>query len=76
MLLSIAGQSSRTYISPYQLAIVHAGLGEKEKAVDDLERAYAERSLPAPSLRFDPRLDNLRAEPRFQDFARRIGLYF
>jgi len=76
MLRSIAEQSSRTYISPYQLAIVHAGLGKKEKAVDDLERAYAERSLPAPFLRFDPRLNNLRAEPRFQDFARRIGLFF
>jgi DNA-binding winged helix-turn-helix (wHTH) protein/tetratricopeptide (TPR) repeat protein len=76
MLRSIAEQSSRTYISPYQLAIVHAGLGKKEKAVDDLERAYAERSLPAPFLRLDPRLNNLRAEPRFQDFARRIGLSF
>jgi DNA-binding winged helix-turn-helix (wHTH) protein/TolB-like protein len=76
MLLSLAEQSSRTYISPYQLGLVHAGLGEKEKAVDDLERAYAERSLPAPFLRFDPRLNNLRAEPRFQDFARRIGLSF
>jgi DNA-binding winged helix-turn-helix (wHTH) protein/TolB-like protein len=75
-LLSIVEQSSRTYISPYQLAIVHAGLGEKERAVDDLARAYAERSLPAPFLRFDPRLNNLRAELRFQDFARRIGLSF
>jgi hypothetical protein len=60
----------------YQLAIVHAGLGKKEKAVDDLERAYAKRSLPAPFLRFDPRLNNLRAEPSFQDFARLIGLFF
>jgi len=74
MLQSIAEQSSRTYISPYQSAIVHAGLGEKDRAIDELEKAYAERSLSAPFLRFDPRLDNLRAEPRFQDFARRIGL--
>ncbi len=74
ILQSIAGQSSRAYISPYQVAIVHAGLGEKEKAIDDLEKAYAERSLSASFLRFDPRLNDLRAEPRFQDFARRIGL--
>jgi DNA-binding winged helix-turn-helix (wHTH) protein/TolB-like protein len=61
MLRSIAEQSSRTYISPYQLAIVHAGLGDNEKAIDELEKAFAERSLSAP---------------RFQDFTRRVGLSF
>jgi DNA-binding winged helix-turn-helix (wHTH) protein/TolB-like protein len=76
ILQSIAGQSSRTYISPYQLAIAHAGLDEKDKAIDEIEKAFAERSLSAPALRFDPRLDNLRAEPRFQDFVRRVGLSF
>ena len=77
MLQSIAEQSSRTYISPCQLAIVHAGLDDdKDKAIDELEKAFAERSLSAPVLRFDPRLDNLRAEPRFQDFARGVGLSF
>jgi len=76
MLQAIAEQSSRGYVSPYQLAIVHAGLDEKNKAIDELEKAYAERSLSAAVLRFDPRLSNLRAEPRFQDFARRVGLSF
>ena len=76
MLQSIAEQSSRSYISPYQLAIVHAGLDEKDQAIDELEKAYADRSLSAPVLRFDPRLNNLRAEPRFQDFVRRVGLSF
>ena len=74
MLQSIAEESKSAYISPYQLAIVHAGLGEKEKAIDELEKAYAERSLAAYLLRFDPRLNNLRSEPRFQDFVRHIGL--
>jgi tetratricopeptide (TPR) repeat protein len=76
MLQSIAEQSTRSYISPYQSALVQAGLGEKGKAIDELEKAYAERSLTAPFLRLDPRLSNLRAEPRFQDFARHIGLSF
>jgi TolB-like protein len=74
MLQSIAEQSSRTYVSPYQLAIVHAGLDEKDKAIDELEKAFAERSLSAPVLGFDPRLNSLRTKPRFQDFARRVGL--
>jgi DNA-binding winged helix-turn-helix (wHTH) protein/tetratricopeptide (TPR) repeat protein len=76
ILQSIAEHSSSAYISPYQMAIVYVGLNEKDKAMDELEKAYAERSLSAPFLRFDPRLNNLRAEPRFQDFARRLGLRF
>jgi tetratricopeptide (TPR) repeat protein len=76
ILKSIAEQSSRTYISPYQSAIVHAGLNEKDRAIGELEKAYGERSLSAPFLRFDPRLNNLRTEPRFRDVARRIGLSF
>ena len=76
ILQSIAEQSKRTYVSPYEGALVYAGLDDKEAALRELEKAYAERSLAAPFLRFDPRLSNLRGEPRFQDFARRIGLSF
>ncbi len=72
----VVGQSSKTYVSPYQLAIVHAGLDDKDKAIDELEKAFAERSLSPAALRFDPRLNSLRAEPRFQDFLRRVGLSF
>ncbi len=76
ILHSLTKHSSSTYISPYQLAIIYAGLNQRDKAIDELERAYAERSLSAPLLRFDPRLNTLRAQPRFQDFARRLGLSF
>jgi tetratricopeptide (TPR) repeat protein len=76
VLRSIAQQASRTHVSPYQSAVVHAGLGDKDKAIDPLEQAFAERSLSAPVLRCDPRSNNLRAEPRFQEFVRRVGLSF
>jgi len=76
ILQSFTRRSSSTYISPYQSALIYAGLNEKDKAIDELEKAFAERSLSAPFLRFDPRLNTLRAEPRFQDFARRLGLSF
>jgi hypothetical protein len=67
-------QTNVAYISPYQFALIHAGLGEKDKAIKNLERAHAERSLSPASFRFDPRLENLRTEPRFRDFARSAGL--
>lgn len=68
-------KSKDSYVSPYILATVYAGLGEKDKAIQFLQKAYDERSLEISSnLKADLRLDNLRSDPRFQDLARRIGL--
>ncbi len=36
--------SSQRYVSPYHMAYVHTGLGDKERAMDWLERAYRERA--------------------------------
>jgi DNA-binding winged helix-turn-helix (wHTH) protein/TolB-like protein/tetratricopeptide (TPR) repeat protein len=71
-----AAQAKHRYVGPFEFALVHAGMGENSKALDYLERAYAERSLSAQSLRFDPRLSKVRSEPRFHDFVKRIGLQF
>jgi hypothetical protein len=76
ILQSLTGYSSSTYISPYQWALIYTGLNERDKAIDELEKAYAERFLSASFLRFDPRLNTLRAEPRFPDFIRRLCLSF
>ena len=57
---------SRTrYVSPYQLAAVHVGLQEKQKALEELRKAYQERSTWMINLRVDPRFDPLRSEPAF-----------
>ena len=50
------------------------GLGEKERALLYLEKAYSERANALIYLRADSRFDVLRAEPRFKDLVRRIGL--
>ena len=62
----------REHIDPYFFAIVDTGLGEKERALDDLEHAKSEGSGEAPLLRVDPALDPLRQEPRFQALLRTI----
>jgi tetratricopeptide (TPR) repeat protein len=62
------------YVSPYQRAVIYAGLGKKDQALVFLEKAYGERSLSPTSLRFDPRLNELRDDPRFQEFMRRTGI--
>ena len=64
--------SKRRYVAPYEVAVIYAGLGEKEQALAWLEKAYDERSVRPVWLKFDPRLDGLRADSRFTDLMRRI----
>jgi serine/threonine protein kinase/Tfp pilus assembly protein PilF len=54
------------YISPYDWAMLYSGLGDKEKTLDWLERAIAERSGPVVNLAVHPQFAFLRKEPRFQ----------
>jgi eukaryotic-like serine/threonine-protein kinase len=68
-------QSKTTYVSPYMMAAVYAGLGEKDKAFLFLEEAYRERSSDLSwFLKADLRIDSLRSDPRFQDLLRRMNL--
>jgi serine/threonine protein kinase len=66
--------SGEVYISPFAMALIYAGLGETDKALQWLEKAYAERSLLIVYLAVDPAFDNLRSEPRFQKLLQQIGL--
>ncbi|MFL6302599.1 MAG: winged helix-turn-helix domain-containing protein [Candidatus Sulfotelmatobacter sp.] len=68
-------QSRSTYVSPYMTATIYAGLGDKGRAFNFLEKAFQERSLDLVwNLKTDPRVDGLRSDPRFQDLLRRIGI--
>ena len=66
--------SSQEYVSAYSIALVYAGLGEKEQAFAWLERAYEERAFQMHDLKVEPRWDNIRSDPRFEDLLRRVGL--
>jgi tetratricopeptide (TPR) repeat protein len=57
------------YISPYDIAVVYAGLGDKGNAIDRLRAAVADRSAWMVFLKVDPRLDVLRGEREFQAIA-------
>ena len=67
--------SAHSYVAPYNIAIIHAGLGDKDQAFAWLDRAYTERSyILAVYLPTDARLDPLRDDPRFNNLIRRVGL--
>ncbi len=67
-------RSKRSHVSAYSFATIYAGLGEKDRAFEFLDKAYQERSFYITDLRGDPELDSLRSDPRFADLVRRVGL--
>jgi Tfp pilus assembly protein PilF len=67
-------ESKLSYIPPYNIAALHAGLGNKDRALAFLEQAYEERSLFMVWLKVDPQFDGLRSDPRFQDLIRHVHL--
>jgi serine/threonine protein kinase/tetratricopeptide (TPR) repeat protein len=67
-------QSHRKYISPYLLALVYTGLGDKDQAFEWLEKAYSDRAVNLIWLNVEPIFDNLRSDPRFANLVRRVGL--
>jgi tetratricopeptide (TPR) repeat protein len=66
--------SAERYVSPYHIAFVYNGLGRHDEALAWLERAYAQRNTGMVFLKVEPRWNNLRSNPRFQDLLRRVGL--
>ncbi len=70
-------RSKRSYVPSYYSALVYEGLENKDRASNGSERAYQERSTVLAYLGLDPRLANLRDDPRFpggQEFGyMRVG---
>jgi tetratricopeptide (TPR) repeat protein len=75
ILRDLQRQAKTSYVSPYMIATIYAGLGAKDRAFEFLEKAYKERSSDISYfIKADLRIDNLRSDPRFQDLLRRVGL--
>ena len=64
----------RQYVSPHDVAMIHAALNETDDAFAWMERAMEERSVWLGYLNVEPQWDSLRPDPRFQGLLRRIGL--
>ncbi len=66
--------AQKQFVSPYGIASYYAVTGDNARALDWLERAYAERDGTLVWLKVHPRLDGLRSEPRFRDLLGRMRL--
>ena len=65
--------SSRRYVSAYLTAIIYLGLGDKQRALDGLEKAYEARDWFLLSLKMNRAFDPLRSEPRFIALTKKLN---
>lgn len=72
VLAKVMYQSSREYISPTSIALIHIGLGDPDRGMFWLEKSYREHSPDLTTLRTPP-FDGIRSDPRFADLATRVG---
>jgi len=66
--------SKRQYVSPFQTAVIYAGMDERKLALDWLEKSRDERFNWLPFIAVDPVFKNLRAEPRFIELSKSLNL--
>jgi tetratricopeptide (TPR) repeat protein len=62
------------YVPAAAIALIYAGLGEKDQAFAWLEKAHDAHDFEMAWLKVEPRWDSLRPDPRFTDLLRRMGL--
>jgi DNA-binding winged helix-turn-helix (wHTH) protein/Tfp pilus assembly protein PilF len=72
-LLELRRLAGKKFVTSYGVALVHAGLGQRDSAFAWLDKALHERSHWLVWLRLDPRWKELRSDPRFAELVSRVG---
>jgi hypothetical protein len=74
LLDALRERSSRRYVSPLNMAIVFAGLGERTSTLKWLEKASEDRIPLLVVVKLSPAFASVQSEPRFTEVIRRAGL--
>ncbi|HEY5992390.1 MAG TPA: tetratricopeptide repeat protein, partial [Candidatus Udaeobacter sp.] len=72
VLASLREQAKSHYISPYAFAVVLTALGDKARAIDELEHGYDDAGFYISLINVDPLFDSLRGDPRFEALVQKI----
>jgi predicted Zn-dependent protease len=73
ILARLSEEAKSRYVHAYSFALMYLALGDKERAIDEIERAYRERAAGDVSqIKVDPMLDDLRANPRFEALVQKV----
>ncbi len=73
LLQGLTDRSRRQYVPAFSMALVCIGLGERDRALEWLEKAYQDRSTYMVYAKTDPLLDPVRSDPRFAALLHRMG---
>ena len=74
ILQALLAKSKVQYVGSVNLARIYAGLGDRDRAFECLDRAYRKYASEWPLHLVDPMWDNIRSDPRFTALLKRIGL--
>jgi DNA-binding winged helix-turn-helix (wHTH) protein/TolB-like protein/Tfp pilus assembly protein PilF len=74
LLEDLRRMSGERYVPPYNLGMVHHGLGEREEALDWLEKAFDGRDVLLTFVAVDPKWDAFRSDQRFVSLLQRMNL--
>lgn len=70
---SLVSRSKERFVPPVHIALIYNALGETDKALAWLEKGFEQRDAKTAFLKVEPKWNNLRNEPRFQDLMKRVG---
>ena len=76
VLQELIHRGKKSYVTPYNLAQVYLGLGEKELALASLEKAYADRSMLLPCDHANPELESLHSDPGYNALIEKMQLHW
>ena len=71
ILAHLSEEANTRYVPAYGFALMFLALGDKERAIDEMERAYRERG-DIVAIKVDPMLDDLRGDRRFEALVQKV----
>lgn len=74
ILNTLQGLAHERYVSPFELAAIHFALGERDRGFAFLTKAVDDRAFEMTAIKFDPRVQTAREDPRFAAIVKRLGL--
>ena len=74
LLAELQDLRKRRPVDSFEIAIVYAGLGDKDRAFEWLDKGYDERPSDLPDIKADPRMNPLRSDSRYHELLLRMGL--
>jgi eukaryotic-like serine/threonine-protein kinase len=74
VLRQLQEMSEQRYVSPYHMAYIYTGLGEQDRAMDFLERAYQERAGSVYGIKGSFLFTSLHSHPRFKALLGKMNL--